>query len=162
MIGSSPRLTIGRAPSDSAPKDRPSPNLPEDEDLFPVATWVKRFLREGVHLLALNSEVMRRPSPPGSPTEFQPDGSNLPWAIEELRTTNGPASSAGLTTCERLFRISKPWKRWSAEEDRHRYLRIIYKTGLRAPSWTVSDGTLRLLALTLVGYLGEFRAHLPD
>jgi predicted ATPase len=39
------------------------------------------------------------------------------------------------------------------EEDRHRYLRLSYRTNLQAPSWTVSDGTLRLLALTLVPYL---------
>ena len=36
---------------------------------------------------------------------------------------------------------------------RHRYLRLSYGTRLQAPSWTVSDGTLRLLALTLVPYL---------
>jgi predicted ATPase len=38
-------------------------------------------------------------------------------------------------------------------EDRHRYLVLKYKTGLEAPSWLVSDGTLRLLALTLLAYL---------
>lgn len=128
-------------------------NLPEDEDLFPVATWVKRFLREGVHLLALNSEVMRRPSPPGSPTEFQPDGSNLPWAIEELRTTNGPVFQRWIDHVRTALPDIETVETVEREEDRHRYLRIIYKTGLRAPSWTVSDGTLRLLALTLVGYL---------
>ena len=37
-------------------------------------------------------------------------------------------------------------------EDRHRYLVVEYDSGLRAPSWVVSDGTLRLLALTLLAY----------
>jgi hypothetical protein len=60
-------------------------NLPEDEDKFPVATWVKRILMEGVQRLALHSDTMRRPSPPGSPAGFSPDGSNLPWAVERLR-----------------------------------------------------------------------------
>lgn len=32
-------------------------------------------------------------------------------------------------------------------------MRLSYRTGLQAPSWTVSDGTLRLLALTLIPYL---------
>jgi predicted ATPase len=39
------------------------------------------------------------------------------------------------------------------EEDRHLYLEVQYDSGLKAPSWTVSDGTLRLLALTLIAYL---------
>ncbi len=38
-------------------------NLPEDEDRFPVATWVKRYLMEGVRKVVLNAESMRRPSP---------------------------------------------------------------------------------------------------
>jgi predicted ATPase len=37
-------------------------------------------------------------------------------------------------------------------EDRHRYLRVTYDSGLEAPSWMLSDGTLRLLALTLIAY----------
>ncbi|MEJ5237358.1 MAG: AAA family ATPase, partial [Limisphaera sp.] len=39
------------------------------------------------------------------------------------------------------------------EEDRHRYLVLVYKNGLTIPSWLVSDGTLRLLALTLLAYI---------
>ena len=37
-------------------------NLPEDEDRFPVATWVKRVLMEGIQHLVLNSEAMRPPA----------------------------------------------------------------------------------------------------
>ena len=38
-------------------------------------------------------------------------------------------------------------------EDGHRYLVLHYRNGLEAPSWFVSDGTLRFLALTLLAYL---------
>ena len=40
-------------------------------------------------------------------------------------------------------------------EDGHRYLVVHYRSGLQAPSWLVSDGTLRFLALTLLAYLPE-------
>ncbi len=40
--------------------------------------------------------------------------------------------------------------------DKHRYLVIRYQGGLEVPSWMASDGTLRLLALTLLPYLPEF------
>src|SRR5258708_17003116 len=65
-------------------------NLPEDEDKFPVATWAKQFLFDGIQLLVLNSESMKRPSPPGSPLEFQPDGSNLPCPIPTLQSIDPP------------------------------------------------------------------------
>jgi predicted ATPase len=42
-------------------------------------------------------------------------------------------------------------------EDRHRYLQLDFNTGLRAPSWMVSDGTLRLLALTALAYAPGLR-----
>src|SRR5205807_6568994 len=41
-------------------------------------------------------------------------------------------------------------------DDRHRYLEICYQGGLRVPSWMASDGTLRLLALTILAYLPQF------
>lgn len=145
--------TAWKSPFRFGPQRLALANLPEDEERFPVATWVKRFLMEGVQLLVLNSEAMRRPAPPGSPTEFQPDGSNLPWAIGELQEKHPVAFQrwvdhvrTALPDIEDIETIERP-------EDRHRYLRVIYKTGLKAPSWSVSDGTLRLLALTLVGYL---------
>jgi hypothetical protein len=62
-------------------------NLPEDESRFPVATWMKRVLMEGIDRVALNADAMRSPSPPGTPRTFVPDGSNLPWwssALEGL------------------------------------------------------------------------------
>ncbi len=138
-------------------------NLPEDEERFPVATWVKRFLMEGIQLLVLNSEAMRRPAPPGSPIEFQPDGSNLPWAIEELRTRNEASFRRWIQHVQTALPDIETIETVEREEDRHRYLRIVYRTGLKAPSWTVSDGTLRLLALTLVGYLdGSGRIYLIE
>lgn len=128
-------------------------NLPEDEERFPVATWVKRFLLEGVDLLVLNSEKMRRPSAPGGPREFQTDGSNLAWVIETLKKGNRERFDAWLDHLRTALPDVRSIDTVEREEDRHRYLRITYATGLEAPSWVVSDGTLRLLALTLIGYL---------
>jgi len=41
------------------------------------------------------------------------------------------------------------------EEDRSRYLILTYRSGLKVPAWLLSDGTLRLLALTLIAYLPQ-------
>jgi predicted ATPase len=138
-------------------------NLPEDEDKFPVAIWVKRLLMEGVQTLILNSEAMRRPSPPGSPLAFQPDGSNLPLAVKSLRSSNPENFQRWIDHVRTAIPDIKSIDTVERPEDKHHYLQVLYRTGLRAPSWTISDGTLRLLALTLVAYLqGGDRIYLIE
>jgi predicted ATPase len=130
-------------------------NLPEDETKFPIATWFKELLMRGVQVLALNSEAMRRPSPPGMPRTFRLDGSNLPWVVETLaKRKRGrlPGWVEHLRTAVPDLKMVKTVER---EEDRHRYLVLEYDNGLRVPSWLVSDGTLRMLALTLLAYLPD-------
>jgi hypothetical protein len=128
-------------------------NLPEDEARFPVAIWFRRLLTKGIQRLELSSDALRRPARPGSPTEFLTDGSNLPWVIERFRTTKPDGFARWLAHVQTALPDLTGIDTIEREEDRHRYLRLTYRTSLQAPSWTVSDGTLRLLALTLVPYL---------
>jgi len=130
-------------------------NLPEDDTKFPVATWVKKILSEGIDAIALNSASMRKPSAPGQTKGFKPDGSNLPWVIENLRKKNEGEFSRWISHVQTALPDLKTIKTIERSEDRHRYLQVIYKNGLEVPSWGVSDGTLRLLALTLLAYARE-------
>jgi hypothetical protein len=130
-------------------------NLPEDETKFPVATWLKRVLSDGIETLVLNSAIMRKPSPPGQPKGFRPDGSNLPWTIENLRKKNNGGFDRWIAHVRTALNDLKTIETVERPEDRHRYLQVVYDTGLKVPSWTVSDGTLRLLALTLLAYIEE-------
>ena len=57
-----------------------------------------------------------------------------------------------------MWRMSRRCKR---PEDGHRYLVVHYRNGFEAPSWLVSDGTLRFLALTLLAYLPHPERPLP-
>lgn len=129
-------------------------NLPEDESRFPIATWVKRLLLDGIQQVALNAEAMRRPSPPGAPSRFLPDGSNLPWVIESL-AQDKERFERWLEHVRTALGDLKMVKTIERPEDRNRYLILEYANGLEAPSWVVSDGTLRLLALTLLPYLPD-------
>jgi len=126
--------------------------VPEDQERFPIVLWFRHFIRQNVQLLQLNSVLMRRPCPSDAPRTFQPDGSNLPlmvselskspqrfeWWLEHLRTI--------LDDLETITVAERP-------EDRSRYLVVTYRNGLPVPAWMLSDGTLRLLALTLIAYL---------
>lgn len=127
-------------------------NLPEDEDKFPAATWVKRFLMESVHRLSLNADALRLPSPAGSSHDFLPDGSNLPWVVHRLEDKHPDRLNAWLEHLRTSLDDIKTVRTIERPEDRSRYLEVTYANGLKAPSWLLSDGTLRMMALTLLAY----------
>jgi len=130
-------------------------NLPEDETKFPIATWFKELLMMGVQTLVLNSERMRRPSPPMAPKFFVPDGSNLPWVVEVLAKKDRQRFRDWIGHVRTAFPDLKNIRTVQRSEDRHRYLILEFESGLRVPSWLISDGSLRLLALTLMAYLPD-------
>jgi predicted ATPase len=129
-------------------------NLPADETKFPASTWLKTFLQTGVQLFILDSLKMRNPSLPGQSTQFKPDGSNLPWVIENLRKNKKKYTQwiehiqTALPDVQNIYTIER-------EEDKKRYIKIKYNNGVEVPSWLISDGTLRLLALTIPAYLQD-------
>lgn len=132
-------------------------NLPEDESLFPVSTWFKQLLSEGVERITLNSQAMRRPSSPGQKLGFKPDGSNLPWVVDRLRQKEPMRFQEWIAHVQTALPDLQDVRTVLRQEDNHRYLVLVYAGGLEVPSWTASDGTLRLLALTLPAYLEDFR-----
>jgi hypothetical protein len=131
-------------------------NLPADESSFPVAMWFREYLSSGVQRFVLNSLKIKQPSPPTRVKGFLSDGSNLPWVVARLRAKNEENYRAWIahlrTTLDDLISIDTIER----PEDRHRYLVYEYSGGLQVPSWLISDGTLRLTALTLPAYLADF------
>ena len=131
-------------------------NLPESPEYFPVATYVKRVLGTGVKKLFLDSRRLRGASPPGSRRPgLLPDGSNLPWAVQRLREADIARFEEWLEHVRTALRELEDVRVVEREDDRHAYLMLRYATGVEVPSWTVSDGTLRLLALTLAAYIPD-------
>ena len=132
-------------------------NLPEDESKFPISMSVKRMLMEGLQTLVLNSALMRRPSPPGQTSGFRPDGSNLPWVVEDLKRRHPERMREWIAHLQTALPDLEDVRTVERAEDRHRYLVVAYHGDLSVPAWTVSDGTLRLLALTLPAYLPDLK-----
>lgn len=129
-------------------------NLPADHALFPVALWFREML-QSTQRIVLSGEAMRRPCPPIRRDDYLPDGSNLPHVVHQLANSHPDRHERwikhvrealpdiiGITTRER-------------DEDRHRYLVLQHANGQEMPSWLISDGTLRLLALTLLAYMPD-------
>ena len=128
-------------------------NLPADETRFPASTWLKKYLLEEVQLFILNSLVIKRPSPPGQGLSFKTDGSNLPWVIDNLRRTSPDSFSFWLDHIQTTLKDIVDIDTRVRDDDRHRYIIVKYNNGVEVPSWLVSDGTLRLLALTIPAYI---------
>ncbi len=142
-----PSFKLGRSKSALA-------NVPADSEAFPVSLWFRDALETGVQTLSLNGHQIRQPSPPGGGRAFQPDGSNLPWVVDTLKKDRKRFRQwlshvrTALRDVVDITTIERP-------EDRHRYLVVKYDNGAAVPSWLVSDGTLRLLALTIPAYLDD-------
>jgi len=130
-------------------------NLPDDETRFPASVWLKNFLTNSVQTVRLNASVMRQPSPPGGPTTFRTDGSNLPWVIHALEESRPSQFELWLGHVRSALPDLEGIRTIEREEDRHRYIKLTYANGLEIPSWLVSDGTLRFLAFTILAYLPD-------
>jgi predicted ATPase len=131
-------------------------NLPEDESRFPIATWFKQLLGGGVQQIVLNSLLMRQPCPPRLGAVFQPNGANLPWVIDTLKLKAPDRLDEWLAHVRTALPQIVGIRTVERPEDRSRYLVVSYAEGIEVPSWLLSDGTLRLLALTLLAYLPDF------
>ena len=131
-------------------------NLPEDEKNFPASTWLKILLSENVQQISLNSLYIRRASAPGKGNKFLSDGSNLPWVIHNLRTKSEKKFKEWIAHVKTALPDIEDITTSEFPDTKHRYLTIHYKEGFDVPSWMASDGTLRLLALTIPAYLPDF------
>lgn len=135
-------------------------DLPDADFVHPVTRWLRALLSEGIERIELEPLVLRSPSPPGQGTSVGSDGSNLPWAIAELERKSPEQLQEWIQHLQTALPDLVGVKTIERPEDRHRYLSLGYQDGLTVPSWMVSDGTLRLLALTFPAYLPDFRGVL--
>ncbi len=131
-------------------------NLPEDERKLPASTWLKNLLEKGIQPFVLNSSVIRKPSPPDQGKKLKPDGSNLPWVVNNLQVHHAEKFKEWTDHLRTALPDLSNIRTQESEWDRHRYLLVDYDNGLSIPSWMVSDGTLRLLCLTIPAYIPDF------
>ena len=127
--------------------------LPDYDEQFPASTTAQVFLRDKVIPLTLNSQQMRRASPPGLGADLRYDGSNLPWVADELIQDNPRSAKWWMGHLTTALAGLKSVRVVDREDDRHKYFMLGYENGLEVPSWKASDGTLRFMALTLLANL---------
>ncbi|MBF0239443.1 MAG: AAA family ATPase [SAR324 cluster bacterium] len=136
---------------------------PPDEERYPTANAVRQFLMQGIRYIQLDSPAMRLPCPATRGTDLELDGSNLARVVGRLLGSNGHLGSrwaepeSPVSNWAAHLRYALPdlvnigWNRRQA--DNAEFILLRYENGLEAPSWLLSDGTLRMLALTLPAFL---------
>lgn len=138
------------------PKRSALRNLPESPDKFPMASYAKSLLGGGIDFMFLDSKKMRLPSPPHLNRErLSSDGHNLHRLIHVLQTEDPEVYREWLAHVQTVLEDLDSVRIVDQQHDRSVYLTLVYDTGLEVPSWMVSDGTLRFLAMTLIPYLSR-------
>ncbi|GAA1255366.1 ATP-binding protein [Sphaerisporangium rubeum] len=130
-------------------------SIPSDETLFPAALWFAQLLRERAVFFAPDWEALRRPAPPGDPLRLLPSGGNMPWLALHLQQTDTERFAAWVDHVRSALPQVAAIHAVEREEDHYAYFSVEYTGGYRVTSSGLSDGTLRILALTLLPYLGE-------
>ena len=127
----------------------------ETESDFLAGRWLLDFLLHGVLFFDPKWENLRKASPPGLPKKLISSGENLPWLALRLQQTDADRFAAWVahvrTALPQITTISVRER----EEDHHAYFRVQYEGGYEVTSSGLSEGTLRILALTLVAYLDD-------
>ena len=125
----------------------------EDINRFRASLWFKGLLGENVVFMHLNTDAMRKPIPPDTPGRFRPDGSNLAKVVDILRREHPERFRWWVSHVKEFLNDVEDIDVRKLPENNFIYLNVKYRYSLDTPSWLLSDGTLRFLALSIIPYL---------
>lgn len=126
----------------------------ESETDYPAARWLYHLLTAGAVFLEPNWADMRLASPPGLPKTLIGSGRNIPWLALDLKRDHATYADWIAHVKTALPQVADINVR-VREDDHHAYFVVSHRGGYQVPSSGLSDGTLRILALTLLPYLGK-------
>jgi len=131
---------------------------PLDLRLYAASDWLRNYLGRDVLPVNLNLAAMRAPQRPVGPDfKVALDGTTLPWSV--LALEKKPAShQEWLDHIGSALPFLKDVRGRTQEADNHAYLEVTYDTGYSVRSIGLSDGTLTLLALSILPFLGNVPA----
>ena len=126
----------------------------ESPDEFQAGRWLLELLREVVFLTP-QWEDLRKPSRPGLPKQLMASGENIPWLALRLQQSMPERFSEWVEHVQTALPQIVSVEVKEREEDHHAYFRVTYEGGFVVTSTGLSEGTLRILALTLIPYADE-------
>lgn len=126
-------------------------SLPESVDTMPVTTEFKDFLERRVRRLTLAGDALGGHCAADAPADVPAaDGSNLPALVRRMRHDHRERFVEWLKQVQASIPGLADIRVAEREPDRAEYLVLVYDDGRESPAWLESEGTLKLLALTLL------------
>lgn len=128
-------------------------SMPADHSFFPATLWFRDYLQQYTCLYEPQGFKLRQASPPIYRTGLNPDGRGLPWQILALQKNQAQEFEEWLELVRLALPAVQNIRAIKREDDRHAYIKIQYQNGIEVPSSGLSDGTLSILALTILPYV---------
>ncbi len=126
---------------------------PLDLGLFSATEWLRSYLGRDVLPVNLDLPKMRTARrPPGTNFQVESDGTTLAWSVLELEK-RPLAYQEWIDHIRGALPLLTNVRAQKRADDNHAYLEVEYATGHRVRSIGLSDGTLSLLALTILPFL---------
>lgn len=123
---------------------------------FPAARWLLSLLTEETVFFEPNWNDLRVASMPGlSKTQILGSGKNAPWLALELQKTDPERFALWKSHVRLALPQITDISIHEREDDHHAYFRVRYGDSYEVPSSGLSDGTLRILVLTLLAYVAK-------
>ncbi|NCT87287.1 AAA family ATPase [Stenotrophomonas acidaminiphila] len=123
---------------------------------FPAARWLLSLLTEDAVFFDPDWNALRLASMPGlSKTQVLGSGKNAPWLALELQKTDPERFALWKSHVRLALPQISNISIHEREDDHHAYFRVRYGDSYEVPSSGLSDGTLRILVLTLLAYVSK-------
>jgi predicted ATPase len=122
---------------------------------FEATRWFFDLLTQRAVFFDPKWSDLRKPSPPGQPDALISSGANLPWLAQHLQRTDPERFGMWV---RHVGVALPPVTDIDIEEhpdNHHAWFKVAYEGGFSVTSSGLSEGTLRILALTLLPYLPE-------
>lgn len=131
-----------------------------DRHDFPAANWLRDLLENRVVFLAPVWDRLRQASRPGYGLRLTPSAESIPWLALDLRQKAPDRYDRWVRHVQTALRQIEAIEAIEREEDHHAYFRVRYRGGYEVTSSGLSEGTVRILALTIIPYLTDQPDHL--
>lgn len=123
---------------------------------FPSVAHLTNLLWDGAKTVALDNKLLRAPSRPGGGRAAIHDGSRLARMVAQIQDSSNEVLRSWVRHVQTAIPDVAAIRTIPRPEERSLYLMVQYAGGVEVPQWMLSDGTLRLLALTILAYLPDF------
>jgi hypothetical protein len=127
--------------------------LPPDHSLYPAANWFRNVLEQESVFLDPKWNALRTAAPPAATPRIRSNGGTMPWLALDLWNHDRERFLDWVEHVKTGLPNIRTIEANEREEDHHAYFAVTYDNDYKVTSSGLSEGTLRLIALTLIPYL---------